>query len=72
MRLIDADALDLRWESPSSYYSLMNAPTVPDAEVVVRCKDCKWFNNIGCAIQIDCEEDKPKEMDYCSFGEKEE
>ena len=39
---------------------------------VVRCKDCKWFNNIGCAIKIVDDSDKPKDNDYCSFGESEE
>ena len=37
---------------------------------VVRCKDCKWFNNIGCAIKIVDDSDKPKDNDYCSFGER--
>ena len=36
---------------------------------IVRCKDCKWFGDIGCAIQIVDDSDKPTENDYCSFGE---
>lgn len=36
---------------------------------VVKCKDCKWFGNRGCAIEIRDESDKPKEYDFCSFGE---
>jgi len=36
---------------------------------VVYCKDCKWWGGIGCAIRIDDETDKPKENDFCSFGE---
>lgn len=40
-----------------------------DAEIV-RCKDCKWFNDFGCAIRIVDESDKPKENDFCSFGER--
>lgn len=45
---------------------------IPTADVVdvVRCKDCKWFNNIGCAIKIVDDSDKPKDNDYCSFGER--
>ena len=39
---------------------------------VVRCKDCKWFGGIGCAIQIVDDSDRPKEDDYCSFGERKE
>ena len=45
---------------------------VVDAVPVVRCKDCKWFNHFGCAIQIVDESDKPKEDDFCSFGERRE
>ena len=37
---------------------------------VVRCKDCKWFNDIGCSIRIVDDSDKPTENDYCSFGER--
>ena len=39
---------------------------------VVRCKDCKWFNNIGCAIKIVDDSDKPKDNDYCSYGDRRE
>ena len=44
----------------------------PSADVVevVRCKDCKWFNDIGCSIHIVDDSDKPTENDYCSFGER--
>jgi len=41
-----------------------------DAQPVVRCKDCKWFNKIGCAIKIVDESDKPHEDDFCSFAER--
>ena len=46
----------------------------PEAEWVeiIRCKDCKWFNDSGCAIRIDDESDKPKEDDYCSYAERRE
>lgn len=37
---------------------------------IVRCKDCKWFGEIGCAIRIVDDSDKPKENDYCSFAER--
>ena len=37
---------------------------------VVRCKDCKWWNEPGCAISIVDESDKPHENDFCSFGER--
>ena len=43
-----------------------------DAVEVVRCKDCKWYHEIGCAIKIVDESDEPKDNDYCSFGERAE
>ena len=48
---------------------LKNAPPV-DAVPVVRCKDCKWFGLVGCAIQIVDDTDRPSEDDFCSFGER--
>ena len=46
-------------------------PTI-DAVPVIRCKDCKWFGKSGCAILIIDESDKPKEDDFCSWGERKE
>lgn len=45
---------------------------LPDKEEVIRCKDCKWFGGVGCAIQIVDDSDRPKDYDYCSFGERKE
>ena len=45
-----------------------NAPTIQPE--IIRCKDCKWFNDIGCAIRIVDDSDKPKEDDFCSFAER--
>lgn len=42
----------------------------PDFTLVTRCKDCKWFNTSGCAIEIIDDSDKPNENDYCSFAER--
>ena len=39
---------------------------------VIRCKNCKWFGEIGCAIKIADESDKPTENDFCSFAELKE
>lgn len=47
-----------------------NYEIIPKKPVLVRCKDCKWFNDFGCAIRIVDESDKPKEDDFCSFGER--
>lgn len=45
------------------------APAADVAEVV-RCKDCKWFGDIGCAIRIVDDSDRPSENDFCSFAER--
>lgn len=37
---------------------------------IIRCKDCKWFGEIGCAISIVDDSDKPTEDDFCSFAER--
>lgn len=37
---------------------------------IIRCKDCKWFNDIGCSIRIVDDSDKPTENDFCSFAER--
>ena len=39
---------------------------------VIRCKNCKWFGDAGCAIKIVDEYDKPTENDFCSFAELKE
>ena len=39
---------------------------------MIRCKNCKWFGDIGCAIKIVDECDKPTENDFCSFAELKE
>lgn len=36
---------------------------------VIRCKNCKWFGDAGCAIKIVDDSDKPTENDFCSFAE---
>ena len=50
MRLIDADALintlnegKIKFNADINYI-ILNAPTV-EVEHVVRCKDCRWFND---------------------------
>ena len=39
---------------------------------VIRCKNCKYFGEVGCAISIVDESDKPTENDFCSFAELKE
>lgn len=37
---------------------------------LIRCKDCKWFGDIGCAIEVVDDSDRPTENDFCSFAER--
>lgn len=83
MRLIDADALDLRLEAlMKSYMSLgrqgvaedynfvrtvISVAETIDAVEVVRCKDCKYWNNGDC---YRLELSRPD--DFCSYGERKE
>ena len=39
-------------------------------EEIIRCRDCKYWGEIGCAIYIVDDSDKPKENDFCSFAER--
>lgn len=39
---------------------------------VVRCKDCKWRDELGCAVRILDESDRPKDNDFCAWGERRE
>lgn len=58
------------WHEKTSLVSCVHSIPAADVVEVVRCKDCKWFNKIGCAITIVDDSDKPKENDYCSFAER--
>lgn len=87
MRLIDADAVynkaveDQRkgeiedWEADSIINYLDDAPTINDAEIVVRCRDCKHFVNAtinanGFLI-CDISDMEIAPDDFCSYGEAE-
>lgn len=77
MRLISTDALKKRIDRyPYNIRDIVRkelryVPTV-DAVEVVRCKDCRWFENDGyhtnCQIMRFCVEAE----DYCSRGERRE
>ena len=78
-RLIDADVLSEKLCETTIFIKdgevfqrmINDAPTVSaEAVQVVRCKDCKWYRHIGCAIEIKDDSDRPKPDDFCSFGEK--
>lgn len=84
-RLIDAYAflVEMRelyraqnWDEMEIHFSLLdlimnisNMPTI-DASQVIWCKDCKWFEDPGCSINVKDNHNKPKKWDFCSFAEK--
>ncbi len=81
MRSIDADALENQFGvSDADLLALdeiRRAPIV-DAEVVVRCKDCKHYD-MGVCLKIYSDGNvhsaawqKRKPDDFCSYGERKE
>lgn len=84
MRLIDADRLITRLRKdplfclvePYGIIGVIEAEHTVDAVEVVRCKDCKWWqdNNAGYPSEY-CKWDKDETPDYddfCSMGERRE
>ena len=86
MRLIDADALGVGRCSkdilPAAYCAGWNgligliekAPTI-DAVPVVRCRECKWWqedDDIGHCDNPDGLDNYAKPEDFCSYGERKE
>ncbi len=86
MRPVDADAIynkaleDLKkgeiedWEADSIIDYLDDAPTINDAEIVVRCRYCAaWKRNVGIADSPNghCFEHDidTNGQDFCSYGE---
>ena len=67
MRLVDADTLENQFGvSDADLLALdeiRHAPTV-DAEVVVRCKDCRKFKTYACRMVASGYDD------FCSYGER--
>lgn len=81
MRLVDADTLENQFGvSDADLLALdeiRRAPTV-DAEVVVRCKDCKHYD-LGVCLKIYSDGNvhpeawqKRRPEDFCSYGERKE
>lgn len=84
MRLIDADALHLgkfvepRTEWHQGWNDALNAATTQaptiDAVPVVRCKDCKYFQDNNSGYPHDeCRWGKGETLDpddFCSYGER--
>lgn len=69
MRLIDGDELENQFGiSDADILALdeiRHASTV-DAEVVVRCRDCRRFKTYGCRMVASGYDD------FCSYGERKE
>ena len=87
MRLIDADAVYNKavenhqkgeiedWEVDSIIDYLDDAPTINDAEIVVRCKGCKYFGRELESGKHDCTDfNLPycRPDDFCSHGVQKE
>ena len=74
-RYIDADALKekigntafLKLDDTEVVEQFID--TAPSINIVF-CKECKWRDNIGCALEIVDDSDKPKDDDFCSYGER--
>lgn len=88
MRLIDGDALwerlnDEPWENNADRdeiaLPIVNAAPTVDAEVVVRCKDCKHYliadefdggKRYMCEVNHFSYINSDGDMRYCSYGER--
>lgn len=69
------DFIESEWREWGEEYGitdvLCDLDDMPAAEPeIIRCKDCKWFGELGCAIRIVDDTDKPTENDFCSFAER--
>lgn len=70
MRLIDADALSKLVGEPIEVFLRrldLKLPPIVDAVEVVRCKDCKHYEDNRCSL---LEYFFHKEDDFCSWGER--
>ena len=71
MRLVDADAQLAAYDSqhegePGRARKLIEeSPTVENAEIVVHCERCKFFENDNYCAMYDVVVSK---RDFCSFG----
>lgn len=79
MKYIDADRLKKAVEHeldmqdlylPVHFFEVVDGMETADVTEVVRCGECKWFGDIGCAIRIVDDSDRPSTNDFCSFAER--
>ena len=61
-------------EKEMIYKSQIVAKVIKELDLVevVRCKDCKWRGEPGCAVSIVDESDAPNDDDFCAWGERRE
>ena len=61
-------------EKEMIYKSQIVAKVIKELDLVevVRCKDCKWRGEPGCAVSIVDESDMPNDDDFCAWGERKE
>ena len=78
MRLIDAELLEEQFGISDADIlakeEIRYAPTV-DAEVVVRCKDCKHYDRGECyhpRHERHLQSIRQEDEDFCSYGERKE
>lgn len=71
-KLISADSLWMTIIHAMDYCEDILEFIEEEPEAVVRCKDCKWRGKLGCSVRIVDESDKPKDDDFCSWGERKE
>lgn len=85
-RYIDKDKLLAKYKSDLEYpanpliwgvvEAVEKAPEEDDVVEVVRCKDCKYYqDNNGGYPHPECRwshDETPNEDDYCSYGERKE
>ena len=73
MRLIDADLFkeDMTHEFPEYYEEVLDAQPTIDAVLVIRCKNCRFFDSGICHAEDERAYDL-SENHYCGFGEPKE
>ena len=69
LKLIDGSMADLEsnYENSKLQEEIKRLPTV-DAVEVVRCKDCKYYSDMGCYKTTSLDNFRSKDH-YCAFGE---
>ena len=85
MRLIDADKIENKavpmdsydgfWSGTAVKLSVIRKSPTIDAVPVVRCRECKWWqedDDVGHCDNPDGLDNYAKPEDFCSYGERKE